>query len=94
MRLRSSSPATPKRWRDLAVKTLFKDELLLVAQVDLNCNPILRISTVVQVIAITSIIYVHVIPIVPISRPILWPRVKKAEPKPPVLKGGIPAKNY
>ena len=65
-----------------------------VVAVDLNCNPIPGIPAVVQVIAVPGIIDIDIVVVVPIGCPVLWPRVKNAEPKAPVLKGGIPAKNH
>jgi len=55
-------------------------------------KPEAGISAVVQVIAVV-IANVHVVGIVPVIRPALWPRVKEHEPEAAVLEARIPP-NY
>ena len=56
-----------------------------------NCDSIPRVPAVVQVIAVFGVNDIHIIVVVPIVRPVLWPWVHETEPKASVLEPRIPA---
>src|SRR5579864_3822212 len=56
-----------------------------------DCNPIPGVPTVVQVIAVFGVNDIHIIVVVPIVRPVLWPRVHETEPKTGVPESRRPA---
>ena len=68
--------------------------LLRVVHVDADCNAILGIAAVVQIIPVSRVVNVHIIIFVPVVRPILRPRVNNAEPKAAVLEARISADHY
>jgi len=56
-----------------------------------DCDPIPWMPAVVEVIAVFGVNDIHVIVVVPIVRPVLWPRVHETEPKAGVPKSRMPA---
>src|SRR5579872_1123037 len=61
-----------------------------LVQVHGDCDPVPGITAVVQVIAVVGVDDIHIIVVVPIVRPVFWPRVNETEPKAAVLKAWIP----
>src|SRR5579864_679743 len=55
-------------------------------------DSIAGVSAVVHVIAVSVVVDIYVVILVPIVRPIFGPRVKKADPITVVWEPGIPAK--
>ena len=49
------------------------------------------ISAIEQVIAIVNVAYVDVVRVIPVIRPVPWPRINKAEPIATVLEARISA---
>ena len=66
-----------------------RDERLV--QVEADGNAIAGISAVVQVIAITVVVHVYIIVVVPIGIPVLRPRVNQTEPIAAVMEAAMPA---
>jgi hypothetical protein len=56
-----------------------------------DCDPVPGVPAVVQVIAVFGVNDIHIIVVVPIVRPVLWPWVHETEPKAAVLEPRIPA---
>jgi hypothetical protein len=54
----------------------------------------MRIPTVVEVIAVSVIVDINIIVVIPVRSPIFWPRVKDTEPEAPVLETRIPSKHH
>ena len=65
------------------------DEALVY--VDGDCDPVPGVPAVVQVIAVFGVNDIHVIVVVPIVRPVLWPWVHETEPKAAVLEARVPS---
>jgi hypothetical protein len=65
-----------------------------LVHIDGNCDPILGIPAVVQVIAVVGVVDIHVIVFVPVVGPVFGDRVQETEPVAVVLEAGIAAKNY
>ena len=63
----------------------------LSVHIDGDCDPIPGVPAVVQVIAVFGVNDIHIIVVVPIVRPVLWPWVHETEPKAAVLEPRIPA---
>jgi hypothetical protein len=66
----------------------------LLIHINGDCDPVLGIPTVVQVIAVVGIVDVHVVVFVPVVGPVFGDRVQETEPVAVVLEAGIAAKNY
>ena len=62
----------------------------LLVQIDDDGNAIVGVPSVVQVIAAVGVNDVHIIVVVPVVRPVFWPRVHKTEPKTTILEARIP----
>ncbi len=60
-------------------------------QVDADGNSVLRIPTIVQVIAVTGVVNVHIIVLIPVARPIFRPRVNNIKVKTVVLESRMSA---
>src|SRR5579864_5679041 len=56
-----------------------------------DCDPIPGVPTVVKVIAVFGVNDIYIIVVVPIVRPVLWPRVHETEPKAGVPESRMPA---
>jgi hypothetical protein len=65
------------------------DERLV--QVEADGNAIAGMSAVVQIVSVAVVVHVHVIAVVPIVCPVLWPRVNQTEPIATVLEAAMPA---
>jgi hypothetical protein len=64
-------------------------------QIHVDCDSIPGMLTVVHVIAVSGVVDVHVIVVVPIVRPVFRPWVNDTEPKAAILEPGVPTrKNY
>ncbi len=64
----------------------------LSVHIDGDCDPISGVPAVVQVIAVFGVNDIHIIVVVPIVRPVLWPRVHETDPKAAVLAPRIPTR--
>ena len=65
-----------------------------LVQVDADGDSIARIPAVVQVIAVSGVVDIHVIVVVPVVRPVFRPRISKAEPKSAVLEARITTNHH
>ena len=64
-------------------------------QINRNGDAVAGIPSVVQVIAVSSVVDIHIIVVVPIVGPVFRPRINQTEPIASVLEAGIPANdNY
>src|ERR1035438_9487513 len=63
----------------------------LLVHVDCDCDPVPGVPAVVQVIAVFGVNDIHIIVVVPVVRPVLWPWVHETEPKAAVLEARRPA---
>src|ERR1035438_2079386 len=61
----------------------------LLVHVDCDCDPVPGVPAVVQVIAVFGVNDIHVIVVVPIVRPVLWPWIHETEPKAAVLEARV-----
>jgi hypothetical protein len=62
-----------------------------LVQVNVDRDAIMRIPAVVQIIAVTRVVDVHVIVVIPSVGPVFRPGIGQAEPITAVLKAGISA---
>ena len=62
-------------------------------QRDTDCNSCRRKPAVVQVITVIDIADIHVIIVVPVVAPVVWPRVKGTDPIALVLEARVSADN-
>ena len=60
-------------------------------QVDADCYPVVWISAIVQVIAVTGVVNIHIIVLVPVARPIFRPWVDNIKVKTVVLESRMSA---
>ncbi len=65
------------------------DAVLHIVYVNADCDSILGIPAVVQIIPVPGVVDVHIIVFVPIVWPVLRPRINDAKPKATVLETGI-----
>jgi len=68
-----------------------KVQAVCLIQIKTDRDAVARISPVVQVIAVVVIVHVNVIVVVPVVRPIFWPRIYETEPISAVLKAPMTA---
>jgi len=71
---------------DLACRRF--DEQLV--QINRDRDPVIGILTVIQIIALVGVSDIHVVVIIPIVRPVFWPRIHETEPKAAILEARIP----
>src|SRR5579872_1207284 len=64
------------------------------SNIDSDGDSISGIPGVVQVIAVLVVVDIHIIVVVPVIRPIFWPRINQTEPEAAVLETGIPADQH
>jgi hypothetical protein len=77
------------RWSRGCVGVTLLAEFLI--QVEADGDAIARISAVVQIISAAVVVQVHVIAVVPITRPVFRPRVDQSEPVAAVLEAALRA---
>ena len=65
------------------------DERLVYVEGD--GDAILGIPTVIQVIAVPGVVYIHIVVVVPVVGPVFRPRVNQTEPKTAVAEAAMPA---
>src|ERR1039457_5413233 len=65
---------------------------LSLVQIHVDCDSIPWMLTVVQVIAVSGVVDVHIIVVVPIVRPVFRPWVNDTEPKAAILEPGVPTR--
>jgi hypothetical protein len=59
--------------------------------VEADCDPVIRVSAIAQIISAIVVIHPNVIVFIPIASPVLRPRINEAEPVAAVLKAAISA---